>query len=173
MSKPHRGLRLSVVAPCREDWNQMTGGDDVRFCGRCRQNVYNLSEMSESQVRELVQGRACVRFFARADGTVVTRKCPPMLLAARRRLMAIVACLVPLVLGFWGSVMWLHDLIHGGSEDTMGLTGPRAVMGAARMPLPPIQGGIAPPPPPTPRHHRMGKPVAPRALMGEPAPFIK
>jgi hypothetical protein len=170
MSKNRQGLRLNVVAPCREDWDQMTGGDDVRFCGRCRQNVYNLSEMNESQVRELVQGQACVRFYARADGTVVTRRCPPMLMAARRRLLAIVACLVPLMLGFWGSVAWLRALVHGHRDSIVSNSEVhRPLMGA---PMPPAPGLDAIPQAKPPRPHRlMGKPALPRALMGEPAPL--
>src|SRR5688572_14173668 len=111
--KPRReGLKLQVVAPCNEDWDRMAGGDDIRFCGRCRQNVYNLSELTEQQARELVQGPACVRFFARGDGTVVTRECSPMLEAARRRVVALAAGLLPLAAGFWGGVAWLRGKVH-------------------------------------------------------------
>jgi hypothetical protein len=147
--KPRRaGLKLQVVAPCNEDWDQMAGGDDIRFCGRCRQNVYNLSEMNQTQVRELVQGPACVRFFARGDGTVVTKECSGMLEAARRRVVALAAGLLPLAAGFWGSVAWLRAQVHG------------------RPPM--VMGGIpAMPPPPPPM---MGTP-APRPMMGEPAPL--
>ena len=53
MTTRRRGFKLQVVAPCNEDWNQMPGGDDVRFCGKCRQNVYNLSELTESQASYL------------------------------------------------------------------------------------------------------------------------
>src|SRR5262245_30602687 len=37
--------RLRIASPCSADWDEMTGDDRVRFCGRCRKNVYNLSEM--------------------------------------------------------------------------------------------------------------------------------
>jgi hypothetical protein len=170
MATKRAGLKLQVVAPCTEDWDQMSGGDDIRFCGRCRQNVYNLGEMNESQVRELVQGPACVRFFARGDGTVVTRECTPMLEAARRRMVALAAGLLPLAVGFWGGVAWLRG--------KMGVDSP-VVMGgipARRVDPPPLMGEPAlpeeePEPPRTtkpPRKHLMGKPVAPRATMGEP-----
>lgn len=42
-------------------------------------NVYNLSEMSRRQAEELIasrEGGLCVRFYQRADGTVLTRDCP-------------------------------------------------------------------------------------------------
>jgi hypothetical protein len=162
MSTRRRGLKLQVVAPCNEDWDKMSGGDDIRFCGKCRQNVYNLSELTESQARELVQGAACVRFFHRGDGTVITKKCPSMMEAARRRLVALavgVAGVLPLAAGFWGSVAWLRKLVHE-RPGTMGapLT-PRATMGEP-LPVPPkepprVMMGAPPPPP-----RLMGKPVA-------------
>src|SRR6185436_20022695 len=155
MTTRRRGLKLQVVAPCTEDWSQMPGGDDIRYCGKCRQYVYNLSELTESQARELVQGPVCVRFFHRGDGTVVTRKCPPMVAAARRRLAALAACLLPLAVAFWGGVAWLHQAVTGAP--------PRPTMGVI---------SVVPTPPPAPRalmgeralleHHLMGKPVAPR-----------
>lgn len=155
----------------------MIGGDDIRYCGRCRKNVYNLSEMTEAQVQELVQGPACVRFYARADGTVVTSKCPPMLRAARRRALALVACLLPLATGFWGSVVWLHGFVRGTPAPTpiathvvpapprpmMGTPPPSPLMGKPARPEP-IVGAL--PPIAKPRPHLMGRTAHP--TMGEP-----
>jgi hypothetical protein len=56
----------------------MHGNERVRFCGECRLNVYNLSEMTREQAEELVQkneGRLCVRFYRRPDGMVLTQPC--------------------------------------------------------------------------------------------------
>jgi hypothetical protein len=163
MTTRRRGLKLQVVAPCSEDWNAMPGGDDVRFCGKCRQNVYNLSAMTETQARDLVQGPVCVRFFHRGDGTVITRKCPPMLEAARRRLIALAAGVLPAAVGFWGSLAWLRGLVHG-RPDRRELV---AAVGSLPQPVepPPLKEepprvlmGAPPPPPP-----RMGKPKVPKA----------
>lgn len=57
----------------------MEGDDRVRFCPECELNVYNLSAMTEEQALALVQereGRLCVRFYQREDGTVLTSDCP-------------------------------------------------------------------------------------------------
>jgi hypothetical protein len=57
----------------------MHGDDRVRFCGDCKLNVYNLSWMTRLEATELIEqneGRHCVRFFRRKDGTFVTRDCP-------------------------------------------------------------------------------------------------
>lgn len=57
----------------------MRGDDRARLCNRCSLHVYNLSAMSPSEAEELVrqkEGRLCVRFYQRRDGTVMTRDCP-------------------------------------------------------------------------------------------------
>ena len=57
----------------------MSGDDRVRFCGDCKLNVYNLAGMTRREATELIEGnegRLCVRFFRRKDGTFVTRDCP-------------------------------------------------------------------------------------------------
>jgi hypothetical protein len=74
----------------------MKGDDRVRFCSQCSLNVYNLSSMKPEEAESLVQqheGRLCVRFYRRRDGTVLTGDCPVGLRAARhgklRRLLLI------------------------------------------------------------------------------------
>ena len=60
----------------------------MRFCGQCRQNVYNVEAMSRGEARRLIaarEGRLCVRILRRPDGTVVTADCWARLRAARRR----------------------------------------------------------------------------------------
>ncbi len=70
---------ISVASPCSADWNKMTGDERVRFCGECKMNVYNLSGMSRKNAETLVQsteGRLCVQYLRRSDGTIITRDCP-------------------------------------------------------------------------------------------------
>ena len=69
---------IRVSSPCRVSWKGMTGDDQVRFCEQCKLNVYNLSAMTRAAATDLVkerEGRVCVRFYRRRDGTVVTREC--------------------------------------------------------------------------------------------------
>jgi hypothetical protein len=57
----------------------MDGDDRVRFCRECSRNVYNLSAMTKREARRVVaerEGRLCVRFYQRRDGTVLTSDCP-------------------------------------------------------------------------------------------------
>lgn len=88
--------QLKVASPCTVSWDSMKGDDQVRFCGDCNFNVYNISEMSLDEVTHLLEkkeGRTCVRFFRRFDGTVITDDCPTGLRAARRRLMKVTMAL--------------------------------------------------------------------------------
>lgn len=75
----------------------MSGDDRVRHCQRCDLNVYNLSEINRTEAEDLIrsnEGRLCVRYYARADGTVITRDCPVGRGLVRRRLRWIAACVV-------------------------------------------------------------------------------
>src|SRR5947209_3713165 len=79
---------ISVAAPCPASWEGMAGDDRVRSCGECKQKVYNLSRMTREEAEELLrsEGKLCVRFYRRHDGTVMTADCPAGLLAVPRRL---------------------------------------------------------------------------------------
>ena len=82
---------VQVAAPCHESWDAMPGTDQVRSCERCQHKVYNLSEMSASEAEALIrgaEGRLCVRFYRRADGTVMTKDCPVGTKAIRQKRIA-------------------------------------------------------------------------------------
>src|SRR6185436_5852156 len=71
--------QVRIASPCRADWNAMQGDDRVRFCAECGKNVYNLSALSRPEAEALVtekEGRMCVRFYQRADGSALTSDCP-------------------------------------------------------------------------------------------------
>jgi hypothetical protein len=79
---------VQVASPCHAEWNDMTGDERVRFCGSCDKNVYNLSGMTRREATDLLvrtEGRVCVRFFRRPDGTMLTADCPVGVRAALRR----------------------------------------------------------------------------------------
>jgi hypothetical protein len=108
MSTTTRLGRLTIANPCPVSWERMTGDSRVRFCSECKLNVYNLSSMMRDEAEELLrekEGRLCVRFYERADGTVLTQACPAGVAAARRavaRTAALAAGFVALLLGFVG-----------------------------------------------------------------------
>ena len=79
---------VRVATPCHADWTAMVGDDRSRFCPSCRKNVYNLSAMTAREAADLVQakeGKLCVRYYQRADGTVLTANCPVGIAAAKRK----------------------------------------------------------------------------------------
>ncbi|MGF1578659.1 MAG: hypothetical protein ACFCD0_04780 [Gemmataceae bacterium] len=70
---------ITVADPCQVPWDTMQGDNTVRFCSQCQRHVYNLSEMSRPQAERLIEeteGKLCVRFYRRPDGTFLTRRCP-------------------------------------------------------------------------------------------------
>ena len=78
-----------IAAPCSQPWHQMEGSDRVRYCKACKLNVYNLSEMTAREAAALIQtteGRLCIGYYMRADGSIITRNCPIGLRRIRKRL---------------------------------------------------------------------------------------
>lgn len=70
---------LKIASPCPANWEAMYGDDRKRFCGECKLNVYNLSGMTQDEAERLVtnaEDRLCVRYYQRADGSVITQDCP-------------------------------------------------------------------------------------------------
>lgn len=85
--------QVRVASPCKAEWNDMVGDDRVRFCLQCEKNVYNLSSMNkddaETLLRERLGGELCVRFYQRADGTILTQDCPEGVKKKRRKKLAL------------------------------------------------------------------------------------
>ena len=79
---------LRVAAPCAADWSKMVGDDRVRACGDCNKNVYNLSGMTREEAEALIvdkEGRLCVRYYRRTDGTILFKDCAIGVVRRRRR----------------------------------------------------------------------------------------
>ena len=99
--------RVRVASPCAASWDAMEGDGRVRFCRECNLHVYNLSGMTRREAEALVanaEGRLCVRFYRRSDGTVITRNCPVGLRALKRRVSRIAGAALTAVLGFFAGV---------------------------------------------------------------------
>jgi hypothetical protein len=100
--------RIEVASHCSQSWEAMQGTDTVRCCNECRLNVYNLSGMTRAEAETLVrghEGRMCVRFYRRADGTVLTRDCPVGVRALRRQARRLVAAVVALIAALSGGIL--------------------------------------------------------------------
>ena len=98
---------VRVAAPCRASWARMAGNDRVRFCDQCNLHVYNLSAMTQRDAERLVmstEGRLCVRFYRRADGTILTQNCPQGLRALKQRVSRMVSATLTAALSFCASM---------------------------------------------------------------------
>jgi hypothetical protein len=79
---------IRVASPCTAEWSKMTGDERVRHCGDCKKNVFNLSEMTREEAETLIlakEGRLCVRYFQRKDGTILLKDCEIGVARGRRR----------------------------------------------------------------------------------------
>ena len=168
---------VSVATPCGAAWENMQGDDTARFCQTCRKNVYNLSAMSRAEAESLIQqkeGRLCVRFYQREDGTMLTADCPVGLHEVRRGLGRSLAA------GFAACCAFGFGLIGiGGQSAACGEwqpfktvfnwiapspATPRNVIGMSKIAMPPAQ-------PSAPAlMGEMVVTVPPRATPGTPAP---
>src|SRR4051812_48846412 len=69
---------IRLATPCHQDWTEMVGDERVRYCARCELNVFNITAMTRTAAQVLIndaEGRVCVRFYRRRDGTILTRDC--------------------------------------------------------------------------------------------------
>jgi hypothetical protein len=93
--------QVEISSPCSVPWESLPGDERTRFCGRCRQDVYNIAGLTRNEAQRLIanrDGRLCARIVRRRDGTVVTADCWSRLRTARRRgLVHLVAVLILVV----------------------------------------------------------------------------
>jgi hypothetical protein len=81
--------RISVASPCSAKWDEMVGDDRTRFCLSCDKNVFNISALPREEAEQFLQDRVggdvCVRFYQRADGTIMTSDCSVGVKRKRRK----------------------------------------------------------------------------------------
>lgn len=56
---------IEVKSPCSENWDEMAGNDQVRFCSHCAKDVNDVSTMTRREAMRLVRrskGGLCVRY---------------------------------------------------------------------------------------------------------------
>jgi len=110
-TNPLDGIR--IASPCRSDWNEMYGDERRRFCSECKLNVYNLSGMTRAEAESLLinsEGRLCVRFFRRKDGTVLTKDCPVGWKAIKKRVSRTILAFSSVIVGFLAGVISLRGV---------------------------------------------------------------
>ena len=91
---------IRVATPCTADWNAMTGDERVRACAQCNKNVYNISELTREEAEALIvekEGKLCVRYYQRKDGTILLKDCAVGVAQKRKR--RVIAAGAALLLG--------------------------------------------------------------------------
>lgn len=98
---------IKIASPCSANWDEMNGNNQKRFCGDCQLNVYNLSGMTKAEAEKLLmdsEGKVCVRFYKRADGTVLTQDCPVGWAKVKRNLSRATTAVFSLIIGLFGGL---------------------------------------------------------------------
>lgn len=111
---------ISIASPCSADWNEMVGSERQRYCGECKLNVYNLSGMSRRDAENLIlssEGRLCMRFYRRADGTILTKDCPVGWQAIKRRVSKAAAAFASLIFAVLSGI-GLNAFFNQSSEES-------------------------------------------------------
>jgi hypothetical protein len=161
---PKRALpmldQIKVASPCNASWDEMVGDDRVRFCLQCDKNVFNLSSMSRDEAEALLEQRAsgelCVRYYQRADGTIMTSDCPVGATKKRRKKLA-------LAVAGAGAMALAATQMFAKSQCRTQTMGAVAMQGEMEMPTPVttappvdttpfVMGTTTATPPPPPRH---------------------
>ncbi|MBC7932177.1 MAG: hypothetical protein H7Z38_16590, partial [Rubrivivax sp.] len=128
---------VRVAAPCPAEWERMVGNERARYCGQCNLHVYNLSGMTKRQAETLItntEGRLCVRFFRRADGTILTRNCPIGLRALKRRISRTLNATLSAVLSFFAGFGLVQSLKPEREIHVMGVIAQPVVQGEMAIP---------------------------------------
>src|SRR3989337_3907613 len=113
---------IKIASPCPADWNKMIGDERKRYCGDCKLNVYNLSGMTRAEAESLLinsEGRLCVRFFRRADGTVLTKDCPVGWQSFKKRVSKTATAVFSIFVGIFSGIFAFNS-IKSETSPTMG-----------------------------------------------------
>lgn len=133
---------VRVASPCHARWEEMKGSESVRFCAECRLNVYNLSAMARPEAEALVagaEGRLCIRYYRRSDGTILTQDCPVGVRTTRERLMFWARSITAAALAFIGGSPGSNTALAGGNQPVEDRSA--AVMGDTIM-VAPVAGDV-------------------------------
>jgi hypothetical protein len=135
---------VRIASPCSARWEDMYGDERLRFCGECKLNVYNLSDMTKYDAENLfrlAEGRLCVRYYQRPDGTILTKDCPVGWARVKERVSVFAAAVLSLAVSLFGVLYLASSLfkktdIKGRVESVLEMVEPKPkpLMGAVSLP---------------------------------------
>ncbi len=114
---------VKIASPCSQDWDAMIGVGRKRYCGECKLNVFNLSQMTRQEAESFLinsEGRLCVRFYRRSDGTILTQDCPVGWQAVKKRVSKTAAAFVSLLFGLLSGIGFLNYFNPNGNQSSIG-----------------------------------------------------
>jgi len=104
---------IKIASPCSADWNEMIGDNRQRHCAECRLNVYNLSDMTQTEAENFLinsEGRVCLTFHRRSDGTVLMKDCPIGWQRLKKNVSRFAAAAFSIIAGLSAGVLGLETL---------------------------------------------------------------
>ncbi len=122
---------LKIASPCSANWSAMQGDERKRHCGECKLNVYNLSGMTRYDAENLLrlsEGRLCVRYVQRADGTILTQDCPVGWAKVKQKVSIFAAAAFSLIVSLFGAMFVVSSFSRKPHRG--------ALMGAIALPSP-------------------------------------
>jgi hypothetical protein len=147
MSKQSPLNNIRIASPCSAEWAGMIGTERKRYCGECKLNVYNLSGMPLKEAEDLLrqnEGRLCVRFYRRADGTILTKDCPVGWAKVKERVSRVATAAFSLLMTLFAGIGIMTLFSESERPRDRYATGNYPLMGAVAIsnsaPVEPIQG---------------------------------
>lgn len=67
---------FEVPQPCAMNWDEMTGNEEVRHCGKCQHQIYNISEMPKRRALKVLNQpneRVCISYLQDEQNQVITQ----------------------------------------------------------------------------------------------------
>lgn len=107
MKKNNPLNNIRIASPCAANWDEMYGDERKRHCSECKLNVYNLSDMTQTEAENFLinsEGRVCVKFYRRMDGTVLTQDCPVGWQRLKKRVSQMATAVFSMLVGIFGGL---------------------------------------------------------------------
>jgi hypothetical protein len=133
MSKQSPLNNIRIASPCSADWAGMIGTERKRYCGECKLNVYNLSGMPSKEAEDLLrqsEGRLCVRFYRRVDGTILTKDCPVGWAKVKERVSRVATAVFSLLMTLFAGVGIMNVFAKNKNTEPRYEMGDYPLMGA-------------------------------------------
>ena len=148
--------QVKVASPCPAKWDDMVGDEKKRFCLSCDKNVFNISSLTREQAEQFLMenagGEVCVRYYQRADGTIMTSDCSVGVAKKQRR---------KVILAVAGAGAMALGAISAYSKSQQHMMGAIRI---ADVPPPVNTVEVGPPPPPPDGHWVGGAAVMPELI---------